>query len=142
MSRYRRKWLAVAGFMAGIVLSETVRADAPEYHRVQAVILSSESSVRTSMRNRDSYIAEVIPRHGSHFLARLVDDYPAYREPLPKWISTGQATFTVELKRAEYCDDQKAVGGTENEAAPGMRCFVPLHGSWKSLANQRDSWWK
>jgi hypothetical protein len=47
---------------------------------------------------------EVLPKHGSSFYGKVVDNFPPYEEsPTPQ--PRGQAApFTVELQRDSFCD--------------------------------------
>lgn len=93
--------LAVVG--AGCTINVAM-AQSTESHRVKATLVSQESSLHTSVSNRDVYILRVIPRSGVAFDATVVDIYPAYAQALPLHGLSRNMTFSVKLIRTPYCD--------------------------------------
>ena len=114
-----------------------VAADTP--HRVNAVFVSRESSIHTSLSNRDAYVIRIITKRGSVFTARMVDEYPAYGEGFPASSLTEGESFSVALRRMPYCDG----GFNKMEDDESLRCFEAVHGSWKTPKSQpKDEWWQ
>jgi hypothetical protein len=107
-------------------------------HRVRAILMNPESSLHTSVGNRDVYILRVTPRKGSAFDAIAVDNYPGYAEALPLRRLTKDVTFSLKLVRTPYCDRPPAA----NVQDPDMRCFAIDHGSLKIPKSATDQWWK
>lgn len=157
--------VGVVVVIASSVICGSVRADGPSIHRVRAVMLDTETSVRTTVNNRDSYLIRIMPRHGQPFLARMIDNFPPYADPLPDYLRSQGTTFSVELWRATFCDqnqDRKTnpmnrMSDSEIDQAPEAitlasqdehpggvtRCFIAVHGSWKNAkGEQKDEWWK
>jgi len=110
-------------------------------HRVHATVLSRESSLHTSLTNRDVYLIHVIPKSGKAFTALMMDEYPSYASALPDSALREGGKLSVALQRAPYCDQ---VPGEANAAGVGssVRCFALVHGSWKLKGLVRDEWWK
>lgn len=108
-------------------------------HRVRVTIVGQQSSLHTSVSNRDVYLLRVTPRKGSAFDAIAVDNYPAYAEALPTPLLNTGAAFSVKLLRTPYCD---RVAGGDGQGA-SVRCFAIDHGSWKMPKSiVPDPWWK
>jgi len=108
-------------------------------HRVMVTVVHRESSIHTSVANRDSYLIQVTPKSGKVFTARMIDEYPAFEETLPDASVSDGADFSVALRRSSYCDDR----WSGKDAKSSMRCFAVVHGSWKVPKGQlRDEWWK
>lgn len=125
-----------ASLLAFISASYSSQASTDQPHRVNVAIVRRESSVHSSVANRDSYLIQITPKSGKAFTARMVDEYPPYEQTLP-FVSIGEgAAFSVALRRASYCDDLEDAGSS-------IRCFAVVHGSWKVPKGQlRDEWWK
>jgi hypothetical protein len=106
-------------------------------HRVKVTILRRESSIHSSISNRDEYVVRIQPKSGKRFVARIVDQYPGYSDaPL---IGAGKdgVLLSVSLRRAPYCDsDMNPEYGLES-----MKCFEVVHDSWR-LPKNADDWWK
>lgn len=117
-----------------IVVSCAVRAETA--HRVAAVLVSQESSIHTSLSNRDVYRLWVRPRHGVAFQAVAIDSYPSYAPPIPLHDLAKDATFSIKLTRTPYCDR------TSDENQKPIRCFEIERGSWKGHRGPADQWWK
>ena len=59
-------------------------------HRVKATMIARESSLHTSVNNRDVYLLRVTPRHGEPFDALVVDNYRvAQQARLTRRVITG-----------------------------------------------------
>jgi hypothetical protein len=107
-------------------------------HRVHVRILQHESSIRTSVGNRDAYVVRVEPKNGNEFKARIVDEYPGYLDPPVISFDTDDASPSVALRRAPYCDsDVPGQDGTDQ-----IRCFEVVHGSWRTPKSAKEEWWK
>lgn len=110
-------------------------------HRVHATVLRRESSIRTSLSNRDVYLIQVVPKSGKAFVARMIDEYPPYADTLPDFVVGDEEKFSVALRRTPYCDEP--MGQTNPTGAePSVRCFAVVHDSWKINDPVRDQWWK
>jgi len=106
-------------------------------HRVKAALVAEESSLHTSVNNRDVYRLRVTPHHGAAFDAIVIDNYPGYAEALPLHGMPKDTHFSVKLIRTPYCDQ---VGNDEQGT---LRCFAIERGSWKGQrAAETDQWWK
>ena len=106
-------------------------------HRVNVTVLRVESSLHTSLTNRNAYLVRVRPKHGEAFVAKAVDEYPGYMDSSPISLGNGEAEMSVALRRAPYCDG--GVGG-ESET---LRCFEVVHKSWRSHGHDAAAdWWK
>jgi len=113
------------GLLIFALVSFPGRSASDQPHRVTVAIVRLESSVHSSVANRDSYLIQVTPKSGRVFTARMIDEYPAYEQTLP-FASIGDgAAFSVALRRASYCDDLENAGSS-------IRCFAVVHGSWKT----------
>jgi hypothetical protein len=107
-------------------------------HRVNVTILRCESSILTSVGNRDAYVVRVRPKSGGEFEARIVDEYPGYSDPSLISLDKDVASASVTLRRASYCDSEASrQGGTDL-----IRCFEVVHGSWRIPKSREDQWWK
>jgi hypothetical protein len=103
-------------------------------HRVNVTLLKQESSVHTSLANRDSYIVRIRPKTGKMFEARIVDEYPGDL-PAPALLpARDDINYSVSLRRAPYCDS--VTDGSE------IKCFEADHNSWRSPKTIEDQWWK
>jgi hypothetical protein len=108
-------------------------------HRVRVSIVRHESSIHTSVGNRDAYLVRVTPKSGKVFIARMVDEYPAYEETLPLSSLIDGALFSVALRPTPDCDWEAP---DENAEGP-VRCFSVVHGSWKlGKLQNKDEWWR
>jgi hypothetical protein len=107
-------------------------------HRVKAVMMLRESTIRTTLANQDTYRVRVTPKSGRAFEALIVDSFPSYGETLPPALQSEGAVFFVRLRRTPYCD--REASGTE---VPLTRCFAMEHGSWRAAEHTPvDEWWK
>ena len=109
-------------------------AHAQATHRVHVVVLHSESSIRTSLANRDAYIVRIESKSGKAFTARIVDQYPGCAEAPALLPGNENIHYSVSLRRAPYCDGM--TNGTE------MECFEVVHDSWRIPKTSEDQWWK
>lgn len=107
-------------------------------HRVNVTILRCESSIRTSVGNRDAYVVRVRPKSGREFEARIVDEYPGYSNPSLISLDKDVASASVALRRAPYCDSEPS----GQRGAHQIRCFAVVHGSWRIPKSREDQWWK
>lgn len=124
------------GIATRLVFSSHVIA-AEDLHRVRATMIERESSLHTSVDNRDVYRVRVAPQRGRPFDALVVDNFPSYAEALPDYLQREGATFSIELRRTPYCDQS---GVDEGKLT---RCFSVTHGSWRpSNGAHPDAWWK
>jgi hypothetical protein len=125
--------------VTAVITATVTLAQAEISHRVKAVLMNRESSLHTSVGNRDVYLLRVTPRSGAAFDAIAVDSYPEYAEALPLGRLPKNVTFSVKLVRTPYCDRSANSDGQE----PGVRCFTIDHGSLKMPKNSAtDLWWK
>jgi hypothetical protein len=125
--------------VALLVMAGTSVVQGEATHRVNVVLLEEDSSLHTSVSNRDVYLLRVTPRKGTAFDAIAVDSYPPYAGALPAHLLNKGGTFSIKLMRAPYCD--RASGGDGEGHA--VRCFTIDHGSWKMPKNaESDLWWK
>jgi hypothetical protein len=129
------KWL---GLLLVVLLSCRLSYSAPgSSHRVDVTVLSVESSIHTSLTNRNAYLVRVKPKRGKAFVAKVVDEYPGYMDSSPISPENGEAEMSVMLRRTPYCDDGV---GPETDA---LRCFEVVHKSWRSHAHDAAAdWWK
>jgi hypothetical protein len=111
-------------------------AHGAESHRVKAVFVAQESSLHTSLNNRDVYLLRVKPQHGAIFEAIAIDNYPGYADALPLHSLADGAHFSVKLERTPYCDQ------VARDGQAAMRCFTIERGSWKGPKKAADEWWK
>jgi hypothetical protein len=126
-------------FAAAAIWVTTAPCQGEISHRVRAIVMNRESSLHTSVGNRDVYILRVTPRRGSAFDAIAVDSYPGYAEALPLRRLTKDVIFSLKLVRTPYCDRP----ATANVQDPDMRCFAIDHGSLKlPKSTESDLWWK
>ena len=99
----------------------------------------------------------------------MIDEFPSYKEPLPGYLVSEEATFSIELRRATFCDEGVlASNGARSDIAPiprsqghensralsnsypapdgeaaALPCFAAVHGSWKEARGlTRDEWWR
>lgn len=123
--------------LGGCIAASVLHADMA--HRVKVTILRHESSVRTSLGNRDSYLVKVIPKSGKVFVSRIVDTYPEYSDtPRLDLVKDGEV-LSVSLRPAQYCD---ASATPDGEVQP-VRCFQVIHSSWRLPKDAtEDHWWK
>src|ERR1700733_3584671 len=131
-----RRWALCIGVVMRVVFSSHMIAE-EDLHRVRATMIAHESSLHTSVDNRDIYRVRVTPRRGQAFDAVVVDNFPSYAESLPVYLQREGATFSVQLRRTPYCD---RIG---NGAGELTHCFAIEHGSWRAPRGmQMDAWWK
>lgn len=117
----------------------TLAAKCEAAHTVRAMLVSQESSLRTSVSNRDVYRLRIMPRKGPAFEAVAIDSYPSYAEALPLRGLVKNTSFSITLVRTPYCDQ------TPNEDGNGtaVRCFAIVRGSWRAPRNAAvDMWWR
>lgn len=68
--------------------------------------------------NQDIYLVELKKKSGeTPFLAKLVDEYPAYGSAIPKRLLVSDGTSLAKLKRDPECDTRYA--DMPKRAAPG-----------------------
>jgi hypothetical protein len=121
----------------------TNSAAAETPHRVKVSIVRLESSLHTSVGNRDAYLIRVTPKSGRTFAARMVDEYPSYADTLPGSSVGERASFSVALRRTPYCDDAPERMGASVAGDQSVPCFAVIHGSWRAPKLQaKDEWWK
>jgi hypothetical protein len=126
-------------FVAAAITATGGIAQGELSHRVTVILLNRESSLHTSISNRDVYLLRVTARSGAAFDAIAVDSYPEYAEALPLRYLTKDVTFSVKLVRTPYCD--RPASGDGQELA--IRCFMIDRGSLKMPKNAAsDTWWK
>lgn len=132
-------------------------------HKVHVLVLARSSSVHTSQSNQDVYLVEILPKHGSSFYGKVVDDFPSYDEGLAAQLAERAAPFTVELQRDSFCDlsaEFMSINGHLNAAeliasrSPGeeestraepkmLRCFSAVHRTWKYEGPRVEAeWWR
>lgn len=72
--------------------------------RVQ--FLATSTSVRSSLAtSQDVYLVELIPNKGdTALLAKLIDEYPPYRAPLPLELLTSPVEVALRVYRDSACD--------------------------------------
>jgi hypothetical protein len=126
-------------FVAAAITATGAFSQGEVSHRVRAILMSQESSLHTSVSNRDVYLLRVTPRSGAAFDAIVIDSYPEYAEALPLGRLTKNVTFSVKLIRTPYCDRPDSGDGQEF----AIRCFTIEHGSLKMPKSAAsDLWWK
>ena len=148
MTRSRAVGACIA-LIVCLTTSGSGNAETSGGHRVQATLLETGTSVRTSLSNHDSYLLRVSPHHGQPFLARVTDDFPSYAEPLPDSLRQKGATFSIVLRRADFCDKSASTltGAVADSTMPygtaePLQCFTLVHGSWRGDKLPSDEWWK
>lgn len=119
------------GFTIGRAMAQSTGS-----HRVNAVLVAQESSLHTSLSNRDVYLLRVMPHHSEAFDAIAIDNYPGYADALPLHDFSKDARFSVKLIRTPYCDQ----AGGEGQAV--LRCFTIERASWKGPKSAANQWWK
>jgi hypothetical protein len=125
-------------FTATIIATLAAKGEAAA-HTVKAVVLDQESSLHTSVSNRDVYRLQLMPQKGAAFEAIAIDSYPSYAEALPLRRLAKDVPFSVKLIRTLYCD-LPAIGDGQG---PAVRCFKIERGSLKVPKNAAsDPWWK
>jgi hypothetical protein len=129
------KWSCL--FVTG-ALTVTDHSFGEQAHRVRVAIITQESTVHTSVGNRDAYVVRVQPKSGNSFVARIVDSYPGYSDAVVVTAAKDDARISVALRRAPYCDTER----TGTDGADEMRCFEVVHGSWRLPKVDKDEWWK
>jgi hypothetical protein len=108
-------------------------------HTVKAVVVDQESSLHTSVSNRDVYRLQLMPREGAAFEAIAIDSYPSYAEALPLRDLQKDASFSIKLIRTPYCDQTSSHDGDRT----AVRCFAIVRDGWKAPRNAAsDLWWK
>jgi hypothetical protein len=131
-----KKLLSLGLLLTG--MSALGYAQSSAAHRVKIMLLSHESSIHTSLENRDAYIVRVTARSGREFVARIIDEYPGYAADPPFSSFADGTVFSVALRRMAYCD-----GSLSEDVQQSMRCFALVHGSWKLPKPGADEqWWK
>jgi hypothetical protein len=126
-------------FVAAAITATAIVSQGEVSHRVTATLINRESSLHTSVGNRDVYLLRVTPRSGAAFDAVAVDSYAEYAETLPLCRLTKDVTFSIKLIRTPYCD--RAIKSEGQELT--VRCFMIDHGSLKIPKNAAsDPWWK
>jgi hypothetical protein len=126
-------------FVAAAITATAAVSQGEVSHRVRAILMKRESSLDTSVGNRDVYLLRITPRSGAAFDAIAVDSYPGYAEAFPLHRLTEDVTFSVKLVRTPYCDRSVSSDGQELT----IRCFMIDHGSLKMPKNAAlDPWWK
>jgi hypothetical protein len=108
-------------------------------------------------------LIQIVPKYGKPFLARMIDEYPAYADPLPDELQLPGSSFSIKLQRAAFCDqdprervqdrrDRISVGSVAHDLSEGasqfpsihqspVRCFIATPGSWKNPKGiQKDEW--
>ena len=120
-------------FLVAVPLPIAARA-ALASHRVSVTLLRQESSIHTSLTNRDSYIVRVQPKSGRSFDARIVDQYPSYVPAAALLPASDDINYSVSLRRAPYCDS--VLDGSK------MKCFEVVHDTWRVPKPAEDQWWK
>lgn len=133
-----RCWINWASFFVTVASMVAGRAFGEKAHRVRVVIIKQESTVHTSVGNRDAYVVRVEPKSGNQFVARIVDRYPGYSDTALIPAVENDSHFSVALRRAPYCDS----GQIETDKTDQMRCFEVVHGSWRLPKQAEDQWWK
>lgn len=121
-----------------LVVSHAIVNASEASHRVTVTVLRHESSIRTSVGNRDAYVVRVQPKGGVSFVARIVDRYPGYSDTALIPAAENDSHLSVALRRAPYCDS----GQIETDSTDQMRCFEVVHGSWRLPKQAEDQWWK
>lgn len=122
-----------------IVASHVTSVASENGHRVHVTIIRCESSIHTSVSNRDAYIVRVQPKSGKQFVARIVDQYPGYSDAPLISHTKDDVLLSISLQRAPYCDSAM----NPADSLESMKCFEVVHGSWRlpKSANE-DQWWK
>ena len=125
--------------LLGCTLYGSVPASSETLHRVKISIVRHESSIRTSIGNRDAYLIRIAPKSGKVFIARMVDEYPAYEQTLPFASLNDGALFSVALRPIADCHGETA----DVTAEAPVRSFLVVHGSWRiRKAQTKDEWWR
>jgi hypothetical protein len=135
MSNVRRVLAcAAAGFFASVAVAQGTAS-----HRVRVVLVSKQSSLHTSLSNRDVYLLHVTPQRGAAFDAIALDNYPSYAEALPLQGFNKDVAFSLKLIRTPECDRAPE----KDEQGPSIRCFAIERGSLRLPKNAAaDLWWK
>jgi hypothetical protein len=123
----------VVGFTVSVAMAQGAGA-----HRVKAMLVSQESSLHTSVSNRDVYLLRVMPRSGVGFDATAVDSYPGYAEALPLHGLSKGVIISVKLIRTPYCD----LPASEDGQRASTRCFAIERDTVRAPKNAADLWWK
>jgi hypothetical protein len=128
---------AMSLLIAAIMATAAIGHGEVSSHRVKAVLVNQESSLHTSVSNRDVYMLRVVPRSGRAFSALAIDNYPSYAEAMPLHGAPKDTTFSVKLIRTPYCDR------TTSDAGSSIPCFEIERNSWRPLSRATtDAWWK
>lgn len=112
-------------------------SQAESSHRVKATLLRQESSLHTSLGNRDAYLLMVKPAKGEEFEALAIDNYPGYVNALRLGHLDKSSPFSIRLIRTPYCDRL-----SESDSQNVIRCFEIDRNGWKAPASSVDAWWK
>jgi hypothetical protein len=108
-------------------------------HRVKVTIIHREASIHTSISNRDAYLVRIMPKSGRAFVARIVDQYPAYSDAPGFSPTRDEISISVALRRAPYCDE----GGNDDDGERMVQCFEVVHESWRfPKAAIEEQWWR
>jgi hypothetical protein len=105
---------------------------------VNVTVIKCESSIRTSVGNRDAYVVRVQPKSGKEFVARIIDEYPNSSDVSLISVAKDDAVFSVAIRRTPYCDSE----ANRTDSVDQMRCFQVVHGSWRQPKSIEDQWWK
>jgi hypothetical protein len=124
----------VAGFMVSVAMAQDTGS-----HRVKAMLVSQESSLHTSVSNRDVYRLRIMPRKEAAFEAVAINSYPSYAEALPLRSFVKNTNFSIKLVRTPYCDRKVA----DDMEGAIIRCFAMERDSWKAPKSAViDVWWR
>jgi hypothetical protein len=135
----RKSLRTAAGIVFTAIMFAVLVAQGEAAHRVTAALVDQESSLHTSVSNRDVYRLRIMPRKGASFEAVAIDSYPSYAEVLSLRGLAKDATFSIRLVRTPYCDE---ISGTDGKGAL-VRCFAIERSGLKVPRNAVvDPWWK
>jgi hypothetical protein len=115
---------------------QALHAENVTAHRVRATIIRQESSLRTTVSNRDVYLVRITTQSGRTFDAVVVDSYPGYAEALPLSGSNSKGSFSMRLLRTRYCDRP------DDQTGSNIPCFAVERNSVKTHAGTTDQWWR
>jgi hypothetical protein len=128
--------------IANIVFTATIAvlaANGQTAHRVTAALVEQESSLHTSMSNRDVYRLRILPHKGAAFEAVAIDSYPSYEAALSLQGLAKDTSFSISLVRTPDCDERFGGDGTNSS----VRCFAIVRSSLRTPKNaSADLWWK
>lgn len=130
-------YLAVGLCVTGMAMADYLpSAGAEVSHQVKVVLLRKESSLHTTISNRDVYLLRVIPQKGAAFDAVAIDSYPGYAKALPVQ-NLGDVTFSMRLIRTPDCDRPSGY-----DAQKSIRCFRIDRTGWHTPKSAIEEWWK